>query len=156
MNAPRGLLSERRHQLQLNSRCLVLVMRIFSISVLLTVCLAGAVVAQADLVISKGVAHHVGRHDNRGAVVTFGTDTLTLVIDGHIRFFRRGPKTTLEILYSDILSTTYDEGPINRYLLIRYRHGNGGDAVELALDRDVASRVIASLEARSGVRVTHP
>jgi hypothetical protein len=63
----------------------------------------------------EGVAHHVARHDDRDAVLTFGGNALTLVIADPSRFFRRGAKRTLTVPYADILSASYDEGPINRF-----------------------------------------
>jgi hypothetical protein len=110
-----------------------------------------------DIVLSHGVAHHVGRHDDRPTVLTFGEHALTLVIKGPIRIFlRRGATTTLTIPYTDLLSASYDEGPLNRYLVIRYRRGPEGDGIKLALEADVAQRVMGTLEARSGVRVAQP
>ena len=118
-----------------------------------------------DIAFSRGVrAHHVAWDADRKAVLTFEPDALTLVIDGALRVFHRGPKKTLTIPYTDILSVRFDvryeqeeRGKwLNRALLIRYRRGLDGDAVHLLLERQVVHRVVATLEARSGVRVIEP
>jgi hypothetical protein len=65
-------------------------LRVFTICALLLVSFAANAVAK-DVVFSEGVAHHTERHDDRDAVLTFGNDTLTLVIDARSDSFAAGP-----------------------------------------------------------------
>jgi hypothetical protein len=97
-------------------------------------------------------------HQTKHAVSLTFTDTaLRITDDGPTRmlaYWERASKPgALTIPYADILSASYDAGPINRYLLIRYRRGSDGKAITLNLKRDVATEILAMLEARSGLRV---
>lgn len=125
---------------------------------LLLVGMATTTAAQTtDVVFTKGAVYREPKWDDRQAHLTFGPTALTVVIAGPVRVFHRGASQTITIPYADILSVRFDPGPADhRYVVIRYRHELDGAAVELDLAKKVAHRILATLEARSGIRITEP
>lgn len=140
---------------------------------LLTALLAIAAPSQADstedVTFAKGVKLLVRPGDDPAwhqASLRFTDSTVILTDAGlgrMLAYWERPAKTAtpLTIAYADLLSARYEERlarsydeDLTRSLLIRYRLGSDGQALKLELDGTIADRVVAMLEARSGLRVT--
>jgi hypothetical protein len=96
--------------------------------------------------------------DERDVSVTLGGDTLTVTP-------KKGPATA--VAYASIGSMTYDRRSrvrkmaptygkrLQHFLTIQFKYPDGrGDFVELEMGKDVAPRLVAQLEARSGKTIT--
>jgi hypothetical protein len=99
-----------------------------------------------------------GDTDDRDVSVTLAGDTLTVTP-------KKGPGTT--VAYAAIGSITYDRRSrvrkmapnygkrIQHFLTIQFKYPDGrGDFIELEMSKDVAPRLVAQLEARSGKTIT--
>lgn len=96
--------------------------------------------------------------DERDVTVTLDGDALTITP-------KKGPATV--VAYASIGSMTYDRRSrvrkmaptygrrIQHFLTIQFKHPDGrGDFVEIEMGKDVAPRLVAQLEARSGKTIT--
>ena len=122
------------------------------------VALSGSLVAQpSQAMFASDVKQHVQHGNDTKAVkvvVFIGTDDVTV---------RRNQKDETIIPYTSIVSMTYDRrrksrgltmqgmAPRQQHMLtIQFKTGDTGDFVELEMAKDVAPRLVATLEAKSG------
>ena len=94
------------------------------------------------------------------ATLTIGAESLTVA---------RNMKDSTVIPYASMTGATYDRrqrqrkimgipqggyGPkVQHFLTIKYKAGERGDFIEVELGKDIAARVVSTLEARSGQTV---
>jgi hypothetical protein len=131
------------------------------------ICLAFVALARAqapaDIVFKDDVKRHVIKGDDEedfDVAVTLTADAVVLA--------RKGGKAASEatsIPYKSISSITYDRrskvrkmaytmSPAKKHFLtIQFKAGDVGDFAELEMSKDVAPKLTATLEARSGVKI---
>ena len=117
--------------------------------------------AAQDAVFKDDVKQYVTRGeetDDIKVTVTLGPDGLTV---------RRNVKDETVIPYADIAEMTYDrrarqrkiwglptgggyQPKLQHFLTIQFKKGAAGDFVELEMGKDIAARLVATLEAKSG------
>lgn len=121
-----------------------------------------------DIVFKDDVKQYVADGDKTkdvSATLTIGTDSVTIT--------RKGNDATV-ISFASITGATYDRRARQRKLLglpmtgqsmagaaqklqhfltIKYKTDTAGDFVELELGKDIANRVVSTLEAKSGTTV---
>lgn len=128
-----------------------------SAAVLLLGVLATPVLTQDAVVFQKGIKQHVPKGDR----VIIAKVTITLDTES-IRV-RNNQREEEVIPYTAIVSMTYDRRrtafairlqgmpPRRQHVLtIQYKSGAAGEYVELELPKDIAPRLIATLEEKSG------